>query len=80
MGEKLVCRKYQKKFVFNNLLHLYYKSNFYRRKIIKFKDLSKNKKLMHKSILIKKSFIIKKLKLVKLKTFLIFLNEMFFCF
>ena len=86
MNEKLIYRKCYKKFAFDNLLYIYFKSKPYRRKIIKFEKLSKDKKILHnltlikESTLTKKSFIIRKLKLIELITFSISLNEMSFRF
>ena len=80
MDEKLICFKYYRKLTFDNLLHIHFKSKFYRRKIIKFKKLSKNKKLTYKLIIIKVLFIMRELKLIKLITFFLSLNEIFFHF
>ena len=57
MNEKSTYHKYQKKFTFNNLLHTHFRSKFYRRKIMRFEKLQKNKKSLYKSILMKKSVI-----------------------
>ena len=80
MSEKLIYRKCYKKFAFNNLLHIYFKSKSYRRKIIRFEKLSKDKKISHNLILIKEFFIIRELKLIESITSFIFSNEMFFRF
>ena len=80
MGEKLIYYKYYKKFAFNNLLYIHFKSKSCRRKIVKLKKLSKDKKRTHDSILIKKSFIIKELKLIELITSFTFSNETSFRF
>ena len=50
MSEKLMCRTCDKKFVFNNLIYAYLKLKSYRRKIIKFEKLSKDKKITYESI------------------------------
>ena len=80
INEKSIYRKCYKKFVFNNLLHIYLKSKSYRRKIIKFEKLSKDKKISHNSTLMKESFVIRKLKLIELITSFTSSNEMFFRF
>ena len=80
MGEKSIYRKCYKKFAFNNLLHIYLKSKSCRRKIIRFKKLSKDKKISHNSILTKKYSVIRELKLIKSITPFTSSNEMFFCF
>ena len=80
MNEKLICHKCYKKFVFNNLLYIYFKSKSCRRKIIKFEKLSKDKKIIYDSILIKESFIIKELKLIELMISFTFSNGISFRF
>ena len=47
-NEKLIYYKCYKKFAFDNLLYTHFKSKSYRRKIIKFKKLSKDKKITYK--------------------------------
>ena len=86
MSEKLIYRKCYKKFAFNNLLYIYLKSKFYRKKITKSEKLSKDKKILYdsiltkKSTLTKKSFNIRELKLIKSMTSFTSSNEMFFRF
>ena len=80
MSEKFIYYKYYKKFVFNNLLYAHLKSKSYRRKIINFEKLSKDKKITYNLILMKKPFVIKKLKLIKLIAFFTSSNGMSFCF
>ena len=80
MGEKSIYYKYYKKFVFNNLLHIYLKSKSYRRKIIISKKLFKNKEISHISTLTKESFIIRNLKLIESITSFISSNEISFRF
>ena len=80
MGEKSIYRKCYKKFVFNNLLHIYLKSKSYRRKIIKSEKLSKDKEILYDSTLMKESFIIRELKLIESMTSFISSNEMSFRF
>ena len=80
MNEKSIYRKCYKKFVFNNLLYTYLKSESCRRKIIRFEKLFKNKKISHNSTLMKESLIIKNLKLIESMTSFTFSNEIFFRF
>ena len=80
MSEKLICRECYKKFAFNNFLHIHFKSKSYRRNIIKFEELSKDKKIIYDLILTKESFIMRELKLIELITFFTFSNEMSFQF
>ena len=80
MSEKLIYRICYKKFTFHNLLYTHFKSKSYRRKIIRFEKLSKDKKITYDLILTKKSFIIRKLKLIKLITSFILSNEISFRF
>ena len=79
MNEKSIYRKCYKKFTFNNLLYIYFKSKSYRRKIIKFEKF-KDKRISHDSTLMKKKFIIKNLKLIELITSSTFSNEISFHF
>ena len=80
INEKSIYRKCYKKFAFNNLLHTHLKSKSYRRKIINFEKLSKDKKILYDSILTKKSFVLRELKLIKLITSFTFSNEIYFRF
>ena len=80
MSEKLTYRKYQKEFVFNNLLYTHFRSKFYRRKIMRIEELQKNKKSLYEFILTKKSFIIEELKLIELIISFIFSNGISFRF
>ena len=79
INEKSICRKYYKKFIFNNLSHIYLKSKSCRRKIIRFEKL-KNKEISHDSTLTKESFVIKDLELIKSMTSLTSSNEISFRF
>ena len=80
MNEKSIYRKCYKEFAFNNLLYIYFKSKSYRRKIIRFEKLFKDKKISYNSTLTKKSFVIKDLKLIKLITLFTSSNGMSFRF
>ena len=80
MNEKLIYYKHYKKFVFNNLLHTHFKSKSYRRNIIRFEKLSKDKKITYDLILIKESYAMRELKLIELITSFISSNQMSFRF
>ena len=80
IGEKLICRKCYKKFVFKNLLYTHFKSKSYRKKIIRFKKLSKNKGISYDLTLMKEFSVIKELKLIELMTSSTFSNGISFRF